>query len=42
MNINIPIYYRYVADILLTMPNDQINEILNSFNSYHQLEYNHI
>ena len=34
ININIPIYYRY-DDILLAIPNNQINEILDRFNSYH-------
>jgi len=35
ININILIYYRYVDDILLAVPNNQINEILNRFNTYH-------
>ena len=35
ININIPISYWYVDDILLTIPNNQINEILDRFNSYH-------
>jgi len=34
ININILIYYRYVDDILLAVPNNQINEILDNFNSY--------
>ncbi|KYN26675.1 hypothetical protein ALC57_03955 [Trachymyrmex cornetzi] len=34
-NFNIPIYYRYVDDIILAAPNNQIREILDLFNSYH-------
>jgi len=35
ININIPIYYRYIDDILLAIPNDQIDLVLKTFNSYH-------
>ena len=34
ININNPIYYRYM-DILLAIPNNQINEIFDNFNSYY-------
>ncbi|KAG5322113.1 MOS1T transposase, partial [Pseudoatta argentina] len=35
MRINISVYYRYVDDILLMIPNNQIYDILDSFKSYH-------
>ncbi|KYQ57410.1 Phosrestin-2 [Trachymyrmex zeteki] len=35
ININISIYYRYMDDILLVAPDNQIDTILDKFNSYH-------
>ena len=35
LTIHIPLYYRYVNDIIAA-PNDRINKILCSFNSYHE------
>ncbi|KYN30037.1 hypothetical protein ALC57_00480, partial [Trachymyrmex cornetzi] len=32
---NIPIFYRYVDDIILIVPTNYINDILHVFNSYH-------
>lgn len=32
----IPIYYRYVDDILIAAPRDSFNEILSTFNSFHE------
>jgi len=32
---NIPYYFRYVDDILLSAPSDQISKILDVFNSFH-------
>ena len=36
LTIHIPVYYRYVDDILLAVPSNQITNILNSFNAYHE------
>jgi len=33
---NIPIYYRYVDDILISAPKSHWNHILNTFNSFHE------
>ena len=33
---HIPFYYRYVNDIVLAAPTNEINNILDSFNSYHE------
>jgi len=33
----LPLYYRYVDDILLAAPFDQLNEILETFNSFHEI-----
>jgi len=35
INCNILFYFRYVNDILLSAPPDQIPKILDTFNSYH-------
>jgi len=32
---NIPFYHRYVDDIVLAAPNDQIGKIVDTFNSFH-------
>jgi len=34
-NCCIPFYFRYVDEILLSAPSDQITKILETFNSYH-------
>jgi len=34
--IHVPFYYRYVNDIIIAIPNEHINIILCSFNSYHE------
>lgn len=36
LGFSIPIYYRYVDDILLSLPPDKINDTLQKFNSYHK------
>jgi len=36
INCDIPFYYRYVDDILLSAPEDQISNIVNCFNSFHK------
>jgi len=36
LNIRPSLYYRYVDDIILTAPKEEIHTILNEFNSYHQ------
>jgi len=36
INTDIPFYYRYVDDIILVSPQDQIDEIFDLFNSYHE------
>ena len=33
---HISLYYRYVDDIIISAPNDHINKILCSFNSYYE------
>jgi len=35
LNIRLPIYVRYVDDILLAAPSDSVDVILNTFNSFH-------
>jgi len=35
LNIPLPIYVRYVDDILLAAPADSVNDILKTFNSFH-------
>jgi len=35
INHNIPFYYRYVDDIILAAPNDQVNKIVETFNGFH-------
>ncbi|KYN12186.1 hypothetical protein ALC57_15637, partial [Trachymyrmex cornetzi] len=35
LKFDIPLYYRYVDDIILAIPKNQINETLDTFNSYH-------
>jgi len=35
LNLNLPIYYRYVDDILLAAHKNDINHIFNKFNNYH-------
>jgi len=35
LNIPLPIYFRYVDDILLAAPSDSVNDIVNTFNSFH-------
>jgi len=37
---NIPIYYRYVDDILIAAPKSHWNYILNIFNSFHERPQN--
>jgi len=36
LTIHVPFYYHYVDDIIIVVPNEYINTILSSFNSYHQ------
>jgi len=36
LNIDFPIYYRYVDDILLLTPDSKVNIILNTFNNIHK------
>jgi len=38
-SINIPIYFKYVDDILLTAPKQQTDYILKNFNSYRERLY---
>lgn len=39
---SIPIYFRYVDDILLAVPNDKINETVSIINSFQQkLQFTH-
>jgi len=35
LNLPLSIYVRYVDDILLVAPSDSVNDILNTFNSFH-------
>jgi len=35
VNFQIPIHFRYVDDILMAVPQDKIDYILNVFNSFH-------
>jgi len=35
LNIDLPIYYRYVDDVLLAAPREKIDLIFQTFNSYH-------
>ncbi|KYN08288.1 hypothetical protein ALC62_00718, partial [Cyphomyrmex costatus] len=35
INIDIPIYYRYVDDTLLAIPQKEIKKVFDTFNSYH-------
>jgi len=35
VNFPIPIHYRYVDDILMAVPHDKIDHILNAFNNFH-------
>jgi len=35
LNVPLPIYVRYVDDILLAAPSDSVNKIVNIFNSFH-------
>jgi len=35
INCNIPFYYRYIDDIVLAAPIDQIKKIVNTFNEFH-------
>jgi len=35
LNVTLPIYFRYVDDILLAAPSDSVNDIVNTFNSFH-------
>jgi len=35
LKIKLPIYYRYVDDNLLAAPEDDINDIFETFNNYH-------
>ena len=36
LTVHISFYYRYVDDIVLAAPKDEINNILDSFNAYHE------
>jgi len=36
LNFNLTFYHRYVDDIILTIPPDKLDLILNTFNSYHE------
>lgn len=36
INMRLSLYYRYVDDILLVAPEDDINRIVNIFNSFHE------
>ena len=36
LTMHISFYYRYVDDIVLAAPKDKINNILDSFNAYHE------
>jgi len=35
LNVPLPIYFRFVDDILLAAPSDSVNDIVNTFNSFH-------
>ncbi|XP_011861774.1 PREDICTED: uncharacterized protein LOC105558604 [Vollenhovia emeryi] len=35
LDFEIQVYYRYVDDIFLVLPEDRLQEVLNTFNSYH-------
>jgi len=35
LNLSLPIYYLYVDDILLAAPENDINDIFDKFNDYH-------
>jgi len=46
INLKLPLYYRYVDDIILAAPSNKITDILNTFNSFHNrlqftIEYEH-
>jgi len=48
LKLDLPLYIRYMDDIVLTVPTDKIDTILNMFNSYHsrlqftvEYEFNH-
>jgi len=36
IGLELPFYYRYVDDIILSAPNEQVNNILNNFNNIHE------
>ncbi|XP_020299258.1 uncharacterized protein LOC109863413, partial [Pseudomyrmex gracilis] len=36
LKFNIPIYFRYVDDIVMSLPKDQIDLVVSTFNSFHQ------
>jgi len=35
LNCRLPIYYRYVDDIMLAVPHNMTTELLQTFNSFH-------
>ncbi|XP_011859675.1 PREDICTED: uncharacterized protein LOC105557116, partial [Vollenhovia emeryi] len=35
LDFEIQVYYRYVDDIFLVLPEDRLQEVLNTFNNYH-------
>ena len=37
IDFDIPIYFRYVDDTLLLIPQDKVHDILTIFNSYHKI-----
>jgi len=37
LNIELPIYYRYIDDIFFVVLEDDTNYILNKFNNYHNM-----
>jgi len=48
LKLDLPLYIRYMDDIVLTIPTDKIDTIFNMFNSYHsrlqftvEYEFNH-
>ncbi|XP_020296216.1 uncharacterized protein LOC109861110 [Pseudomyrmex gracilis] len=42
LKFNIPLYYKYVDDIILSFPKDKLDDVLNSFNSiHHRLKFTH-
>lgn len=36
INVCLPLYYRYVDDVLLAAPKDDVNRIVIIFNSFHE------